>query len=368
MLNEKSRLRHAFALAAINTLLGLGGCSQLGQQAANTPPEEQPGEGPIRYVQVVQQSVPETLDLAAKVQTDPTKVVRIFPPASGRVVAIEVKPGDHVRRGQTVAVLNSSDVASARSDFTKANIEAERATRAVERQKLLFEHGASAEKDYIDARAQADAAGAELARARQRLELLNVSPSASTDRVALVAPASGVVLDVSAAPGEFSKSLESASPLITVADLSTIWIVGDVYEKDVAKLGRGKQVTVTLQAYPGEQRSGRIGSISGALDPTTRTLKVRVVLPNSDQRLKPEMFGTIHLKAGTHQALVVPAAAIIREGNMTTVFVKDTGKPEQRRVTVGQTVDGSVEILSGLRAGDEVAAQGAELVKGGPSE
>jgi cobalt-zinc-cadmium efflux system membrane fusion protein len=177
-----------------------------------------------------------------------------------------------------------------------------------------------------------------------------------------------VVLDVSAAPGEFSKSLESANPLVTVADLNTVWVVGDVYEKDVAKVARGKQVTVSLQAYPGRQWTGRIDSISGALDPTTRTLKVRVVLPNPDQRLKPEMFGTIHIQAGTHQALVVPAAAIIREGNSTTVFVNSSGKPEQRTVTTGQTVGGKVEVLAGLHAGDEVASEGAELLKGGPPE
>src|SRR5262249_45835959 len=160
-------------------------------------------ESPVRYVKVVEQTLPETLDLAARVQADPTKVVRIFPPASGRVVAVEVKPGDHVRRGQTGAIFNSSDIASARPDHAKANIEADRAARAMERQKLLFEHGASAEKDYIDARAQSDAARAELARTRQRLELLNVNPSANSDHIPLVTPASGVVLDVSAAAGEF---------------------------------------------------------------------------------------------------------------------------------------------------------------------
>src|SRR5262249_13766923 len=215
---------------------------------------------------------------------------------------------------------------------------ADRAARAVERQKLLFEHGASAEKDYIDARAQSDAARAELARTRQRLELLNVNPLANTDQIPLVTPASGVVLDVNAAAGEFSKSLESANPLITVADLNTVWIVGDVYEKDVARVARGKAVTVTLQAYPGEQWSGRIDSISGALDPATRTLKLRIALPNPSLRLKPEMFGTIHVNTGLHQVLVVPMTAIIREGESTTVFVNNGGNPEQRTVAVGQAV------------------------------
>lgn len=365
ILNQRTRLLDAWTATGLLVLLALAGCShQASQGSAQASTTVQPGGDPVRYVKVVQQAIPETLELAAKVQADPTKVVRIFPPASGRVVAIEVKPGDYVQRGRTVAVLNSSDVASARSDYAKANIEAERATRAMERQKLLFEHGAAAEKDFIDARAQADAARAELARALQRIELLNVSASANTDTVPLIAPANGVVLDVSAAAGEFSKSLESANPLITIADLNTVWIIGDVYEKDVAKLERGKQVLVTLQAYPDKQWSGRIDSISGALDPTTRTLKVRVALSNSDQKLKPEMFGAIHVRAGTHQALVVPSGAIIREGNATSVFINNAGKPEQRTVTVGQTIDGNVEIVNGLRAGEEVAAVGAELLKG----
>jgi membrane fusion protein, heavy metal efflux system len=353
--------------AALAVLLLLSGCSHSSQNSKASA-DQQTSDSPVRFVRVLLQTVPETLDLAARVQPDPTKVVRIFPPASGRLVAIGVKPGDHVQRGQTLASLSSSDIASARSDFAKANIEAERATRAFERQKVLFEHGAVAEKDYLDARAQADAARAELDRTKQRLELLNVNPSAVTDRVALVSPASGVVLDVSAAPGEFSKSLESANALITVADLNAVWMVGDVYEKDVAKVQRGKPVTVTLEAYPGRQWSGHIDSISGALDPATRTLKVRVALANPDQRLKPEMFGTIHVKAGMRQALVVPAEAVIREGNATSVFVKSGVNPEQRTVTTGETVDGKVEILAGLQPGDEVVADGAELLKGGSTE
>ncbi|HEY6349544.1 MAG TPA: efflux RND transporter periplasmic adaptor subunit [Candidatus Angelobacter sp.] len=367
MMRRKTHVHDVLRAAALALLLPFGGCGDSTQGTAKAA-SAQPNNDPVRYIKVMEQPIPETLDLAARVQADPTKVVHIFPPASGRVMAIRVKPGDTVQRGQTVAILNSSDVASARSDYAKASIEAARSTRAMERQKLLFEHGAAAEKDYIDAQAQAEAAAAELARARQRLDLLSVSPSATTDNVPLIAPARGVVLDVSAAPGEFSKSLESANALITIADLSTVWIVGDVYEKDLARLERGKRVTITLQAYPDQQWSGRINSLSGALDPTTRTLKVRVAIPNPGQRLKPEMFGTIHVSTGTHPALVVPAAAIIREGNTTTVFLNNAGKPEQRTVTVGQTLDGNVEIVNGLRAGDEIAAVGAELLKGGPGD
>jgi cobalt-zinc-cadmium efflux system membrane fusion protein len=343
-------------------------CGRPDLPEANAASQERQGQGPVHYVKVEQQSVPETLELAAKVQADPTKIVRIFPPASGRVISIAVKPGDHIRQGETLAVISSSDVASARSDFAKAKIEAERATRSAEREKLLFEHGAAAEKDYVDATAQADSARAELARAQQRLDILNVSPATDTDRVSLTAPAHGVVLDVSAAPGEFSKSLESANPLITIADLGTVWMIGDLYEKDASKLSAGKPVTVTLQAYEGRQWSGHVDSISAALDPATRTLKARVTLSNPKQLLKPEMFGTVHVNVGSHQALVVPAAAIIHEGNATTVFAKNGATPEQRAVTLGRAVGVKVEILTGLHTGDEVAAEGAELLKGGASD
>ena len=360
------QIQNPVAIAALVSLLSVLGCSRSSNNTATATAAGQISAPAIRYVAVVQQNVPETLELVGKLQPDPTKVVRIFPPASGRVVSVAVKPGDHVRAGEVVAILSSSDVAGAQSDFAKASIEAERTTRQTERQKVLFEHGAIAEKDYIEARAQADTARAELARTKQRLDLLNVNPSATTDRVKLAAPAGGVVTDVNAAPGEFSKSLESANPLITIADLNAVWMVGDVYEKDVAKVSLGTPVTVSLQAFPDQRWNGHIDSLSAALDPTTRTLKVRVVLANPALRLKPEMFGAIRVKAGSHRALVVPAKAIIRDGGATTVYVKTAGEPKQRTVTVGNTVDGQVEILSGLSEGEEVAADGAELLKGGP--
>ena len=331
---------------------------------SNKPRDEQP----VRFVQVAEQLVPEMLDLAGKVQADPTKVFRIFPPASGRILELEVRPGDRVQRGQTLAVIASSDAAAARSDFAKAEVEAQRAASAANREKILFEHGAVAEKDYVDARALSDTAVAELARARQHLEILNISPSATTDKMTLPSPASGVVLTVGAAPGELSRSLETADPLTTIADLATVWVVGDVYEKDITKLERGKAVIVTCDAYPGREWTSRIDTLFGGIDPVTRTLKVRVALKNSDLRLKPEMFAAIHVRVGSRKAVVVPATAIIHEGQTTTVFVESGGKPEQRTVTIAPAIDGKVEIVSGLQPGQQVAADGAELLTGGPNE
>jgi cobalt-zinc-cadmium efflux system membrane fusion protein len=348
--------------------LCLTACRESKPNSSDPSSSAQSAAKPVRYVAVSEQPILERLDLGAKVQPDPTKVFRVFSPASGRILGIQVRPGDVVAKGQPLALLDSSDAATARSDFAKARIEAERAARAADRDKILFEHGAIAEKDYIDSRAQSDSAAAELARAKQRLEMLDIGASANADRVPLLSPGRGVVLAVNAAPGEFSRSLETADPLINIADLSTVWIVGDVYEKDIAKFKPGEQVIVTVDAYPGKQWTGRIQSLSGALDPATRTLKVRVSLLNPDQKLKPEMFAAIHVDVGTHKALVVPASAIIHEGQATTVFVESNGTAEQRKVTTGQAADGKIEITSGLEVGQKVAADGAELLTGGASQ
>lgn len=348
--------------------LGLTSCNRGEQSSRGTATNWPATEKPVHYLTVSEQPIENRLELGAKVQPDPTRVFRIFSPASGRILGIEVKPGDMVTRGETLALLDSSDAASAQSDFAKAKIESERALRAADREKVLFEHGAVAEKDYIDARAASDSASAELARSRQRLEVLGINPSGSVDRVPLMSPARGIVLTVSAAPGEFSKSLDNADPLITIADLSTIWVVGDVYEKDISKVEPGKPVSVTFDAYPGQQWSGHIESLSGALDPATRTLKVRVALQNVNQRLKPEMFATIHVSIGKHNAIVVPSSAVIHEGQTTTVFVANNGKSEQRSVTIGQAVDGKVEITSGLQVGQQIAVDGAELLTGGADQ
>ena len=348
-------------------MLGLAACRESRQNNSDPASSAQSPDNPVRYVAAIEQPMRDRIELGAKVQPDPTKAFRVYPPASGRILGIEVKPGDVVKKGQTLALLDSSDAATARSDFAKAKIEAERAARAADRDKVLFEHGAIAEKEYIDSRAQSDSAAAELARAQQRLAMLNLGTT-NGDRVPLLSPGRGVVLTVNAAPGEFSRSLETADPLFTIADLSTVWVVGDVYEKDILKFQPGEQVTVTADSYPGKQWTGRVESLSGAIDPATRTLKVRVPLSNPGEKLKPEMFAAIHVEIGTHRALVVPSSAVIHEGQTTTVFVENNGAHVQRNVTTGQAVDGQVEITSGLQAGQRVAADGAELLTGGASQ
>jgi cobalt-zinc-cadmium efflux system membrane fusion protein len=342
--------------------LAFAGCSDAKSSAAS--PDSTPEQSPIKTVRVQPQSVEEGIDLAAKVQPDPASVIRIFPPASGRVVSIRVRPGDHVKQGEVVAVLQSSEIATARSEFEKAKIEAERSERAAKRASLLFEHQVTSEKELEDIRAQAASARSEFLRARQRLQLLGVPELGTTDEITVHSPRNGVVLDVSAAPGELSKSLESSSPLVTLADLGTVWVVADLFEKDLVYAKTGAVVNVSFSAYPGETWKGKIDSIPGALDPNTRTLKLRVVLPNRDQRLKPEMFASVHLTSLHRELILVPSTAVVRAGDSSFVFVKSKdGTIQRKQVTVGRSRDGNIEVFSGLTSGDEIVSAGAELLR-----
>jgi cobalt-zinc-cadmium efflux system membrane fusion protein len=155
-------------------------------------------------------------------------------------------------------------------------------------------------------------------------------------------------------------------PICTIADLSEVWIVGDVYEKDLASVRRGEAVDVTVAALPDRHWSGKLAVVSDTLDPTTRTLKARVVLPNGKLELKPEMFATIRLRRRQQQAILLPTSAILREGGDTAVMVETApGKYERRLVNVASSDADNVVIASGLKAGDVVVSEGAALLRGG---
>ena len=174
----------------------------------------------------------------------------------------------------------------------------------------------------------------------------------------------GIVTDIGAASGEFSTALAAPAPLCTIADISTVWAVGDIFEKDLAAAKSGEAATVTLNAYPGQQWTGRVSVISDTVDPITRTLHLRVILPNPGDRIKPSMFGSIRVLRSSNSGILLPASAVVREGNDSYVYVgKGNGRFERRNVTLGRSVDGSLEILSGLRPGDTIISQGALLLR-----
>jgi cobalt-zinc-cadmium efflux system membrane fusion protein len=327
----------------------------------------------IRTTTAERKPIPDFLQIPAKIEPDPTRVIRVFPAVGGRLVRVAVRPGDRVRQGQVLAILDSSEISAASADYQKARADAAMKEKALRRASMLYENKVLAEKDYQQAQADADVAHAQLAQAQDRLRFLGLKPdfdeSGASSRLEVLAPRSGVVLDIGAAPGELSKSLDAPQPLCTIADLSTVWVLGDVFEKDVAGLRAGDPAEVTVNAYPGEKWNGRVAVISNAVDPATRTLKVRVVLANPGLRLKPEMFGTIRLLRSTSMGMVVPAAAVVREGVACYVYVETgSGRFERRPVTLGRALDQQIEVTAGLKPRDVVVSEGALLLRAATQE
>ena len=362
-MRETMRLKRR-ALPAAALLLLCAGCKK-------TPPVAEPAVPATAGVETTTARAQQTtdyLDVPARVMADPSHVVHIYPPLSGRIFGLKVLPGQEVAKGQEIAILQSSDVASSRSDYEKAKIESLRADRSLTRGKLLLDHEVLSQADFYELQAVDQTAHAELERARQRIRELGFAEEGTSDQVALRSPIAGAVLDIGTATGEMQRSLDNASAVATIANLDTIWVSGDVYERDLQSLKSGRAVQVIVPAYPDLHLTGTIANIGDAFDPNTHTLKLRVVLANPGHRLKPEMFATIHISEATRTAFVLPDTAILHDGDRTYVFVqKAEGKYDQRTVQVGRSLQQgevkTVEVLSGLNDGDRVVTTGGALLR-----
>jgi membrane fusion protein, heavy metal efflux system len=354
-------------LFAAFTLLLFSGCGSHKQvDASDTPaPQYRVLDTVVAHVQPVH----DQLTLAAHVQANPTTVVHIYPPISGRVLALKVLPGQEVAKGQIVGMLQSPDLQQARSDYEKAKIEAARSDLQLNRAKDLLQHQVMAQKDFDDLNAVDQAAHAELSRALQTLHILGYKETDTSDLVAIRSPIQGVVLDVNTANGELQRSLDNATSIATIANVNDVWVVADLYPRDVQSIRRGQPVEVRVNGYPDTVYHGVVDNISDAVDPQTLTLKVRVVLLNPHHRFKPQMYATVSITDHSRNAIVVPATAVIRDGVSTYVYVQ-TGenKYDRRDVQVGEAHDTTAEITGGLHEGDRVISTGAELLRGAGSE
>ncbi|HUN89067.1 MAG TPA: efflux RND transporter periplasmic adaptor subunit [Terriglobales bacterium] len=346
------------------SLLAASACSNGNAKESGTAPH------PLQLKTAVaqEQTVSDTLEIPARIQADPARVVRVFPPAGGRLIRVTVIPGDLVSKGKVVAILESSDVSQARSDLIKAQAEAERSQRALERSKMLLDHQVISEREYEDAKAEQISNASELARAKARLQVLGASPNGADNEVDVRAPISGTVLDIGSTTGELSKSTDNANPICTIADLNTVWVMGDVFEKDLPDVRAGEPITFSVNAYPNRQWDGRISLVSQAVDPNTRTVKVRVVSTNPKRELKPDMFASLQVRRPSRVALVVPASALLHEGGDTTVMVKNGDSYERRLVAVKTLGSDKVAVTTGLKSGETVVTEGAALLRSNGDE
>lgn len=306
-----------------------------------------------------------------KIEANTNRLSHVVLPVAGRLSSVLVKTGDYVRQGQPVVTLESPDVDVAVSSYqqaqasvTQAKSVLAKAQMDLDRAKDLFEHGAVPQKEVLNAQAitvQAQA-GVEQAQAgseqsRRRLQILGVVPGTYGQRLTIHAPISGKVLEMSVVNGEFRNDL--SAPLMTIADLSSVWVTSDVPETAIRFIKLNESVRIDLAAYPGVPFRGRVTLISDLVDPQTRTVKVRAEMPNPDGRLKPEMFGNIQLTEQTELRPLVPASAVVATEGKTLVWrVAGPGIFEKTAVVTGAQVGDRITVLEGLKAGDRIVVDG----------
>lgn len=353
------RIKLTYAAVLAGAAMALTGCK--GSTAPESP--DQPKMN-LKVETVYAQPIDNGLRIPGRVEADPEHLVHIYAPLSGRLLNMQLVPGQEVRKGQTIAMLQSGDVAQARSDFEKARIETLRADRALARGKLLAAHEVMSQADLQELQAADEAAHAEQERARQRIHELGFSENGTSDVTAVTSPIAGTVLNVGTASGELQRSLETTTGIATVANLDVVWVTGDLFEQDLGVVHKHDPVAVSFAAYPGETFQGNVANVGDSLDPTTHAVKVRVVLVNRGHRLKPDMFATLTIARPTVSRILLPQTAVLHDGNVTEVYVPAAdGKYVVRQVTTGATTGNRVEITAGLQNGDRVVTEGAAFLR-----
>ena len=319
----------------------------------------------FKLSKVESRDLPTTLTANGSVTPDVNRTIHVTSQGSGRVVDLRVKLGDSVTKGQVLLSIYSADLAGAFSDYQKAVADERLAKRALDRAQLLNSHGALAQKDLEVAQDAEDKAKVDVQNTEHRVRLLGGDPAHPDSVIELRAPVAGTIVEQNVAGFEGVKSLDNSPNLFTIADLSQVWVVCDVYENDLGDVSLGDPAEISLNAYPGRVYKGTVSDISRVLDPSLRSAKVRIVLENSDGALRPNMYAVAIFRSRKLQShLVVPATAMMRLHDKDWVFRKE-GQSQFRKIEVhstGAIVEGFQEIQDGaLKSGDEVVANALEF-------
>jgi len=296
------------------------------------------------------------------VYPDVLKTVPVVTLASGRVVDIRARLGDTVQKGQLLLRIRSDDVSGGYDAYRKAVSDELLARKQLERTKDLYEHGAMAVQDVEAAQDTEDDAKTTLDTATEHLRLIGNDPDHPANLVDITSPIAGEITDQEVVNGSTIQSY-SANPF-TISDFSDVWIVCDVYENDISNLQMGQQAEVRLNAFPGQVLKGTISNIGALLDPTIRTAKVRIQVPNPGRMMRIGMFANATfygLKKETHAA--VPASAIVHLHDRDWIYSPAQDQKFQRQeVTAGEMLPNQMqEILSGLQPGKRVVSNALAL-------
>ncbi len=353
---------------------------ELDQQKANR----------FEFATAEERSASRTIQTTGTISLNETKVARLRPLSRGRISTVSVRVGDAVRKGQELLSYDNVELGEAVAQYRRGTAQVQRArteagvaSRALERARNLVELGGIA-KTELDKR-EADAKNAEAAieaeiaeqslwneklyrfgLGKSDIDALSSQRSGAIPRqasiVAVRSPLDGIVLKMNAAEGE---AIQLETQLFEIVDTSTLWVQADLYERDLSSVKVGDVATVSVEAYPDEKFRGRVTYISDVVDRDSRAPKIRCEVPNPGRRLKLDMYATIQLPGrGERKVLMVPAGAVQKLEGRDVVFVREEPNEfEIRPVRLGVEVQGWIEIVTGIKAGETVATRGSFVLK-----
>jgi len=321
---------------------------------------EHPELYPVATATVYQS--PSRLSVTGTVFPDISRTVPVISLASGRIVDMRARLGDAVKKGQLLLRVRSDDISGGFDAYRKAVSDELLARKQLERAKLLYEHGAMAQQDLEVAQDNEDDAKTTLDTATEHLRLLGSDPDDPKGIVDIQAPVTGVITDQEVAIGASVQAYSTPNPF-TISDLSTVWIVCDVYENDMASVRNGQSAEIRLNAYPDKILKGTISNVGSILDPNIRTAKVRIEVANPGEMMRPGMFATATLFGKEKQTYAaVPTSAIVHLHDRDWVFVPEQGKFKRIEVVSGEQLpDNLQEILSGLQPGEQIVTNAINL-------
>ncbi|MGB6598183.1 MAG: efflux RND transporter periplasmic adaptor subunit, partial [Candidatus Acidiferrum sp.] len=320
-----------------------------------TVPHEQMAH--VQVVSVEKAALPRVLRLTGAVAYNAFKTTPVFAAIGGPVHELFVTPGETVHAGQPLLTVNSPDYSAARSAYLKARTAFLLADKFYTRAQDLFSHGAIAESDFQTAESTRSQAQADLQASEDALRVLGITdpeslekiPPKTTSQIPVLAPVSGEIVERLVGPGQLLQA--GATQVFTISDMSTVWVLVNVYQDEVADVHPGDSVEITTDAYP-DTFHGKISYIASALDPNTRTLQARIVTENPGKKLKKDMYVTASVNAGAiANALTVPDASVLRDTeNQPFVYVQDSAKQNEfarRSVQLGDSHAGRTQITGG---------------------
>jgi cobalt-zinc-cadmium efflux system membrane fusion protein len=365
---------------ALTVAVALAGCGSSGDQAnkmtsysttenANskaelfTLPADQMSH--IQIFTVTQTSLVRTLRLSGVVAYNAFLTTPVISQVGGPVSRIMVTPGEQVTQGQPMLYVTSPDYSTLRSAYVKARDAFQFADKFYKRDQDLYAHKAIAEAELEQAESTRAQAQADLQSSEQAIRILGISNPDDlvnkpvTPEVALLAPLAGEVVERLCSPGQLLAA--GGTQCFTLSKMSSVWVLVNIYQNDVAYVHVGDEVTIDNEAYS-DVVHGKIQYIAPALDPATRTLQARIEASNPGERLKKDMYVTAQVRAGViPNALMVPDSSVLRDTeNMPYVYIQ-TGNNQfaRRMVTLGESQDGKTQIATGLKAGEKIVGDGS---------